>query len=65
VRSAPKKFDGDVVHGLLAQLRSAAEGNATAANLFSTVQGTMTPAEVDRFAVTLVSKLTNARVYSA
>jgi putative nucleotidyltransferase with HDIG domain len=65
VRSAPKKFDGDVVHGLLAQLRSSAEGNATAANLFSTVQGTMTPAEVDRFAMTLVSKLTNARVYSA
>jgi hypothetical protein len=50
---------------LLAQLRSSAEGNATAANLFSTVQGTMTPAEVDRFAMTLVSKLTNARVYSA
>jgi hypothetical protein len=25
----------------------------------------MTPAEVDRFAMTLVSKLTNARVYSA
>jgi putative nucleotidyltransferase with HDIG domain len=65
VRSAPKKFDGDVVHGLLAQLRSAAEGNTNAANLFSTVQGTMTPAEVDRFAMTLVSKLTNARVYSA
>jgi putative nucleotidyltransferase with HDIG domain len=65
VRSAPNKFDGDVVHGLLAQLRSAAEGNTNAANLFSTVQGTMTPAEVDRFAVTLVSKLTNSRVYSA
>jgi putative nucleotidyltransferase with HDIG domain len=65
VRSAPKKFDGDVVHGLLAQLRSSAEGNAAATNLFSTVQGTLTPAEVDRFAMTLVSKLTNARVYSA
>jgi putative nucleotidyltransferase with HDIG domain len=65
VRNAPKKFDGDVVHGLMAQLRSAAEGNAAATSLFSTVQGSMTPAEVDRFAMTLVSKLTNARVYSA
>jgi putative nucleotidyltransferase with HDIG domain len=65
VRLSPKKFDGDVVHGLLAQLRSAAEGNTGSAQLFSSAQGNMTPAEVDRFAMTLVSKMTNARVYSA
>ena len=65
VRNAPRKFDGDVVHGLLAQMRAAAEGNVAAANLFSTASVPMTVQEVDRFAMTLVSKMTDFRVYSA
>jgi len=65
VRNAPRKFDGDVVHGLLAQMRAAAEGNVAAANLFSTAAVPMTVQEVDRFAMTLVSKMTDFRVYSA
>ena len=65
VRNAPRKFDGDVVHGLLAQMRAAAEGNVAAANLFSTTSAPITSGEVDRLAMTLVSKMTDFRVYSA
>jgi putative nucleotidyltransferase with HDIG domain len=65
VRNAPRKFDGDVVHGLLSQMRAAAEGNAASESLFATAQGKPIAAEVDRFAMTLVSKMTNFRVYSA
>jgi putative nucleotidyltransferase with HDIG domain len=65
VRNAPRKFDGDVVHGLLSQMRGAAEGNAAAESLFASAQGKPIAAEVDRFAMTLVSKMTNFRVYSA
>jgi HD-GYP domain-containing protein (c-di-GMP phosphodiesterase class II) len=65
VRNAPRKFDGDVVHGLLSQMRAAAEGQAGAEGLFSSTQGALTAAEVDRMAMTLISKMTNFRVYSA
>src|SRR4051812_1123697 len=54
VRNAPKKFDGDVVHGLLSQMRAAAEGNTGADHLFATAGPKMTTAEVDRYAMTLV-----------
>jgi putative nucleotidyltransferase with HDIG domain len=65
VRNAPRKFDGDVVHGLLSQIRAAAEGQPGAEGLFSSTPGAMTSAEVDRMAMTLISKMTNFRVYSA
>jgi putative nucleotidyltransferase with HDIG domain len=65
VRNAPKKFDGDVVHGLLSQLRAAAEGHTGADNLFATAGPKMSATEVDRYAMTLISKMTNFRVYSA
>ena len=65
VRSAPRKFDGDVVHGLLSQMRAAAEGQPGAEGLFSSAQGALTAPEVDRMAMTLISKMTNFRVYSA
>jgi putative nucleotidyltransferase with HDIG domain len=66
VRLAPAKFDSNVVHALLVQLRTNFQGNGSDRTNPGTLEAIQIPAvELDRLSMSLVNKLTGNRVYSA
>lgn len=65
VRLAPEKYDSNVIQSLLVQLRWNFQGNGSD-RTNPGISGLNIPAaELDRLSMTLVSKLTGNRVYSA
>jgi putative nucleotidyltransferase with HDIG domain len=64
VRSAPLRFDADVIHALLTCLRGEASGRG-AKFLDSQDICNIGPADIDQLAADLKFKITNHRVYSA
>jgi putative nucleotidyltransferase with HDIG domain len=65
VRLAPSKFDSNVVQALLVQLRWNFQGNGSQKTAPGLNGPQIPPAELDRLSMSLVSKLTGNRVYSA
>ena len=63
VKLTPTKFDSDVVQGLLVQLRCNFEKNGR--TTFGPSGAQITAMDLDRLAMSLVSKITHNRVYSA
>jgi putative nucleotidyltransferase with HDIG domain len=64
VRLTPVKYDSNVIHAMLVQLRSNFQGNGSdRTNPGLELQ--IPPQELDRLSMSLVSKLTGNRVYSA
>ena len=65
VRLTPAKYDSNVIQALLVQLRWDFQGNGSDRTNPGTPGLQIPPAELDRLSMSLVSKLTGNRVYSA
>lgn len=65
VRLTPTKFDPNVIQALMVQLRSNFQGNGSDRTNPGVSGLEIPPVELDRLSMSLVSKLTGNRVYSA